>query len=399
MIFAILILILGLFLLGFAANYLIIASVRIANYFKISPLLIGLTVIAFGTSAPELFLSAMAALNGSGALSVGNVIGSNIFNLGFILGLSAIVAPIIIQKKIVYRDGIFLLIITGLIFAMLWDQHVAWREGVILLLSLVGYNSYLRIKKDPLMEEEVDSPKPKLKNLLYLFFGLIALAFIHTTTIDGQFIISIGYSLYSTIFLGILAFLFFIAVFKKDIPEFHDIGNGNLLNIIKLVASLGLLVMASEHVVNSAVYIAQVFGLSERAIGATIVAAGTSLPEMAATVAAIIKKNYDMGVGNVIGSDIFNILGIIGISSVIAPLNLTSKCIILTSCDTGFWQMLFRDNIFSVLILFLTLGVTFLFMRTGRRLSKREGIALFSFALLRMVFEINPNFFVKIFGG
>lgn len=399
MIFAILILILGLFLLGFAANYLIIASVRIANYFKISPLLIGLTVIAFGTSAPELFLSAMAALNWSWALSVWNVIGSNIFNLGFILGLSAIVAPIIIQKKIVYRDGIFLLIITGLIFAMLWDQHVAWREWVILLLSLVWYNSYLRIKKDPLMEEEVDSPKPKLKNLLYLFFWLIALAFIHTTTIDGQFIISIGYSLYSTIFLWILAFLFFIAVFKKDIPEFHDIGNWNLLNIIKLVASLGLLVMASEHVVNSAVYIAQVFGLSERAIWATIVAAGTSLPEMAATVAAIIKKNYDMWVGNVIGSDIFNILGIIGISSVIAPLNLTSKCIILTSCDTWFWQMLFRDNIFSVLILFLTLGVTFLFMRTGRRLSKREWIALFSFALLRMVFEINPNFFVKIFGG
>lgn len=399
MVLALLLLVLGLFLLGFAANYLITSSVRIAQLFKISPLLIWLTVIAFGTSAPELFLSAMAALNWSWALSVWNVIGSNIFNLGFILGLSAIVAPIIIQKKIVYRDGVFLLIITGAIFAMLWDQHVAWREWVILLLSLVWYNSYLRIKKDPLMEEEVDTTKPKLKNLLYLFFWLIALAFIHTTTIDSQFIISIGYSLYSTIFLWILAFLFFIAVFKKDIPEFHDIGNWNLLNIIKLVASLGLLVMASEHVVNSAVYIAQVFGLSERAIWATIVAAGTSLPEMAATVAAIIKKNYDMWVGNVIGSDIFNILGIIGISSIIAPLNLTSKCVVLTSCDIWFWQMLFRDNIFSVLILFLTLGVTFLFMRTGWKLSKREWFILLAFATLRMLFEINPSFFTTLFGG
>jgi cation:H+ antiporter len=184
-------------------------------------------------------------------------------------------------------------------------------------------------------------------------------------------------SLYSGIFLGILALLFLVAIFKKDIPEFHDIGNGTLMNIIKLIASLGILVMASEHVVSAAVYIAQTFGISERAIGATIVAAGTSLPEIAATVAAIIKKNYDMGVGNVIWSDIFNILWIIGISSVIAPLNLTSKCVILTQCDTWFWQLLFRDNIFSVLILFLTLGVTFLFMRTGRKLSKREGIAYF----------------------
>lgn len=254
------------------------------------------------------------------------------------------------------------------------------------------------IKKEAPTEEDVEPSKPKLKNLLYVFTGLLSLAIIHATTIDGKFVLSFGLSLYSSIFLGILALLFLLAYFKKDIPEFHSIWTWKLLNFIKLIASLWLLVMASEHVVSAAVYIAQVFGVSEWAIWATIVAAGTSLPEVAATVAAIIKKNYDMGVGNVIWSDIFNILWIIGISSVIAPLNLTSKCIIISQC-TSWWELLFRDNIFSVLILFLTLGVTFLFMRTGRKISKREWIALFSFALLRMIFEINPNFFTKLFGG
>lgn len=398
MILAVIVLVLGLVLLWFWANYLITSSVRIAKQFHVSSLLIGLTIIAIGTSAPELFLSWLAAIHGNGALSVGNVIGSNIFNLGFILGLSAIIMPIFIKKKIVYRDGLVLLLITVAVFAMLWDQHVAWREGVILLTGLVGYNGYLWLKKEAPTDEEVEMSKPKLKNLAYVALWLLILSLVHATIIDGNFVITFGISLYSGIFLWVLWLSFLVAIFKKDIPEFHNIGNWTLMNGIKLIASLGILVLASELVVNAAVYIAQTFGISEWAIGATIVAAGTSLPEVAATVAAILKKHYDMGVGNVIGSDIFNILGIIGISSVIAPLNLTTKCVIISECS-HWWQLLFRDNIFSVGMLFLTLGVTFLFMRTGRKLSKREGIVLFSFALLRMIFEINPAFFTKIIGG
>lgn len=396
MILAIILLVLGLFLLWFAANYLIISSVRIANYFKISPLLIGLTVIAFGTSAPELFLSAMAAINWSWALSVWNVIGSNIFNLGFILGLSAIIAPILIQKKLVYRDGFFLLIVTAAIFAMLWDQHVAWREWVVLLTWLIWYNSYLRTKKEALTEEVVDDSKPKIKNIAYILVWLISLSIIHSSVVDWGFNLSFDFSIYAAIFVWIILSLLWFAFYKKDIPDYNKSSNWVLLNLIKLIASLGLLVLASEHVVSAAVYIAQVFGVSEWAIWATIVAAGTSLPEMAATIAAIAKKRYDMWVWNVIGSDIFNILWIIWVSSVIAPLNLTSTCIIIEQCNQWFFQMLFRDNIFSVLILFVTLAITFLFMRTGRRLSKREWIFLFSFALLRMLFEINPNFFTNL---
>lgn len=398
MFFAIVFLLLWLLILWFAANYLINSSVRIAKYFNLSNLLIWLTIIAIWTSAPELFLSAMAAINWNWALSVGNVIWSNIFNLWFILWLSAIIAPILIQKKLVYRDGVFLVIITGIVLLMLWDQQVLWREGAILLSLLIGYNSYLRIKKEVNQEDELDNTKPKLKNLFYLFLLAVALSAIHPEVTNWLFTVSFGISWYSTIFFLVLISLFIISVYKKDIPEFHNISQWKLLNFIKLLASLWLLVISSERIVSAAIFIAQQFGISEWAIGATIVAAGTSLPEIAATVAAILKKKYDMWVGNVIWSDIFNILWIIGISSIIAPLNLTHKCIIVSQCDTWIRNLLFRDNIFSVGILFITMIITFLFMRTGWKLSKREWIFLFTIALIRMIFEINPNFFVRIFG-
>ncbi len=398
MIWAIILLILWLFLLGYSANFLVSSSVRIAQYLKVSALFIWLTIVAFGTSAPELFLSAMAAINWNWALSVWNVIGSNIFNLGFILGLSAIIAPIIINKKLVYRDGMFMLFITALIFFFLWDQHVAWREGTILISLLVGYVSYLWIKKEAPEEEDVNTDTPKFKNLIYLFVWVVVLSLISTSTVDWQFLFDINLSLYSWGFIVVLLWLFAFAYFKKDIPEFHKNWKAIILNIIKLVASLWLLVLASDHVVNAAVYIAQIFGVSEWAIGATIVAAGTSLPEVAATVTAIIKKRYDMWIWNVIWSDIFNILWVIWISSIITPLELTSTCLFVADCSTS-WGMLFRDNIFSILILFLTLGVTFIFMRTGWRLSRREWLALFLFALIRMIFEVNPNFFASLFGA
>ncbi len=230
-----------------------------------------------------------------------------------------------------------------------------------------------------------------------MFVSIVVLSIIWTQAINWDFEITLSTSLYSNIFLIFLVLFFIIALLKKDIPQFNKNSKWIRLTVLKLIASLWLLVLSSHHVVNAAVYIAQVFWLSERAIWATIVAAGTSLPEIAATVAAVIKKNYDMWVWNVIWSDIFNILWVIGISSIITPLELTSKCLFVAECSTWF-SMLLRDNIFSVLILFLTLWVTFIFMRTGWRLSKTEWAFLFAFALLRMIFEINPNFFVAFFG-
>ena len=398
MLLAIILLIIWLTLLWYSANHLINTSVRIAQYFKVSALLIGLTVLAMGTSAPELFLSWMAALNWSWSLSVWNVIGSNIFNLWFILWLSAIVAPILIKKKLVYRDWAFLVFITCLIFCMLWDQHVAWREGAILLALLVWYNTFLRIKKESNWEEVEDIEKPKLKNFYILFWISILLCFITWETIDKTLWLKVWIWLYWTIFLAVLLIWFLISLFLRRNKHSWENKLWMMLNCTKLLASLWILVLSSDLVVNAAVFIAQSFWVSEWAIWATIVAAGTSLPEVAATLAAIIKKKYDMWVGNVVWSDIFNILWIIGISSVITPLNLQPTCLLAQGCDANFWTMLFRDNIFSVWVLILTLVLTFIFMRTWWKLSKREWATLFTIAILRMAFEINPTFFMRLIG-
>ena len=399
MILAIILLILWLFFLWFSANHLINTSVRIAQYFKVSALLIGLTILAMGTSAPELFLSWMAALNWSWSLSVGNVIGSNIFNLWFILGLSAIVAPIFIQKKLVYRDWAFLVFITCLILCMLWDQHVTRWEWAILLTLLVCYNWYLRWKKESPEEWDITIEPPKVKNFAYLFGASVLLCLITVEDIDWVLVANYWISTYASIFLSVIVIGFLISTFLKRKKNSPENKLGMCLNFTKLISSLWVLVLASDLVVAAATYIAQQAWVSEWAIGATIVAAGTSLPEIAATLAAIIKKRYDMGVWNVIGSDIFNVLWIIWISSVITPLNLNPSCLLPEWCDINFFTMLFRDNIFSVVLLILTLIMTLALMRTNWKLSKWEGLFLFMFALLRMIFEIKPDFFIHMFGG
>jgi cation:H+ antiporter len=259
MLLAIILLIIWLTLLWYSANHLINTSVRIAQYFKVSALLIGLTVLAMGTSAPELFLSGMAAINWSWSLSVWNVIGSNIFNLWFILGLSAIVAPILIQKKLVYRDWVFLVFITCLIFWMLWDQHVAWREWATLLALLVWYNTFLRIKKESNWEEVEDIDKPKLKNFYILFWISILLCLITWENINWTFWLNVWIWLYWIIFLGVLLTWFLISLLLRRNKNSWENKLWMLLNCTKLIASLGILVLSSDLVVNAAVFIAQTF--------------------------------------------------------------------------------------------------------------------------------------------
>jgi cation:H+ antiporter len=306
----VLILIVSLTVLGFSANYLVNASIRIARRWHVSELFIGLTIVAMGTSAPEIAVSVAAALKGQGDLSVGNVIGSNIFNLGFILGLVAIMAAQKIDKKTVKRDMPILLVATLLILIFMLDLKIVPLEGAILLLVLVGY-------------------------LIVLFL-------------------------------------------KKDISENELTRKGNWRDYVIFLISLVVLVKSSDIAVAAAVNIAEYFKVSAWAIGATIVAAGTSLPEIATSVIATIKKKFGLSIGNVVGSDIFNTFGIIGISSLIKPITLEAKTYILGMAD----------SIFSVLILVLTIIMLMVFMRSGWRLSRREGAIIFTIAILRMVFEI-----------
>ena len=313
-----LVLVLALIVLGFAAHYMVSAAIRIALHLKVSEAFIGLTIVAAGTSAPEIAVSVLAAIDGGGALSVGNVIGSNIFNLGFILGIVAIVRPQKIAKKMVYRDGLVLFASTILILYMLWNQAIGRIEAVILLAALVAYNLYLWIKKDvPEHGEEEINQADKVK--------------------DGR---------------------------RKDFLIFF--------------VSLFILIKAADYVVDAAVAIATVYGISQWAIGATIVAAGTSLPEVATSLIATLRGKFALSIGNVVGSDIFNALGIIGVSAVIAPLTLVA----------GSEMYGLPDNVISMILLVATIMLVLFFMRTRWTLSRTEGFVLLVISVVRMGFEV-----------
>lgn len=308
----ILILIISLASLCFSASFLVNSSIKIARKWHVSEMFIGLTIVAMGTSAPEIAVSVFAAIKGQGDLSIGNVIGSNIFNLGFILGLVAIISPQLIPKKMVYRDGLVLLLATIMILVFMVDLKIVFYEGALLLTFLIFYLSTLWFKKDIPSDDDLDGDLGTWKD--YLIF----------------------------------------------------------------IISLAVLVKSSDFTVSAAVYIAEYFKVSAWAIGATIIAAGTSLPEVATSIIATLKKKFGLSVGNVIGSDIFNSFGIIGISSIITPIVLQSKNQIMG----------IADSIFSVLLLVLTLLMVLFFMRTNWKISRKEGVIIFLIAVLRMAFEV-----------
>lgn len=389
---AIIVLVIWLYLLVFSANHLINTSVRIAKHFNVSDLLIWLTILAIWTSAPELFLSWMAAVQWSWSLSIWNIIWSNIFNLGIILWVSAIAAPVLIQKKLVHRDWAFLLWVTALIFIMLRDQHVALREWITLLWLLVWYNAYLIIKKESPTDESIDVSVPKIKNFLYLFLWVALLAFINIDTTPGIFHIKLGMDLISEIFIAILLLMFVIITFRRKLPWVKDTSKDMLLNIAKLIASIWLLVMASDVIVDAAVFIAQTLWMSEWAIWATIIAAWTSLPELATTITAIIKKKYDMWVANLVWSNIFNTLWIIWVSASIRPIELTPLCL-LPQWNCEWFLHFFQDTSFSFMLLFLTMGLIVFFMRKDRKISRKEWRILLIISIFVLAFEASPTFF------
>lgn len=395
MVWAIVLLIVWLFLLWFSADKLVNSSVRIAKFFKLSPLFIWLTILAIWTSAPELFLSAMAAINHSWSLSIWNIIWSNIFNLWIILWISALAVPVLIPKKLVLRDWLFLLIITALIFWMLRSNFVPRRCGITLLALLVWYNGYLWIKKEAPTEEDTEEPAPKLINFVYLLVCIIALSVLNITVWSepATFDISFWIWTFNGIFCWILIVLFILSliVWKKKWSKWM------LLNIGKLIASLWLLVLSSDVVVDSAVYIAEIFWMSQRAIGATIIAAWTSLPELATTVTAMVKKKYDMGIGNLVGSNIFNTLGIVWISATITPITLTPVCL-LSSGNCTWRAHLMQDTSFSFMLLFFTMLLIVLLMRRGRKLNRLEWCILLVISILVLAFQASPSFFIGLLG-
>ena len=299
---------LSIIMLWKGADWLVDSAAEIAHSLKVSDLVIGLTVVAFGTSAPEFAVTISAAVTKQTDISIGNVIGSNIFNLGFILGGTAIIRPISTNEKMFNRDGLFLLIVTALIFFLFFglngwtsDDNYTRIEGLILFSLLIGYIVFLFIKKDP--PEEISPDKATIMSYVFFFIGLILIVF-----------------------------------------------GGHLM-------------------VTHASNIARFYGISDWVIAVTIVAAGTSAPEFATSIAAAIKGRHGIAIGNLIGSDLFNLLGVLGLAGIINPSVIT------------------QDIFDSVFILVLMVGLTLLLIRTKWKISRAEGALLVSINLIRWYFD------------
>ena len=260
----ILLLISGLILLIGGSNYLLKSAVELSVKLKLSKVVIGLTVVSFATSAPELLISISSALKGSADIAISNVIGSNIANIGLVLGSALFFTSIKIPKSNMFYDWTFLLIISFVFYFFLKDYTVNRVEGIIL-------------------------------------------------------------------FTGLILFLFLSVKIRKDDSN-DDISDevtlSNLNILVYTIVSSFVLYVGSELFVNSSIYFAKYFGVSERVIGLTLVAIGTSLPELVTTLVAIYKSELDISIGNIIGSNIFNILAVIGITSIITDLNILSDGIL-----------------------------------------------------------------------
>ena len=276
-------LIVGFVLLIKGADYFVDGASSIAKILKVSPLIIGLTIVAFGTSFPELAVSVTSAIKGQNALAVGNVVGSNIFNTLMVLGFSAIFMPVVVQKNLIQKDVPFNVLISFVLFVIAFD--VFFGSGLSGAVS--------------------DNESAKIQNILSRGDGIVLLAF---------FVIYMFYMIFSA--LG--SRREYEAQTEGDIKQM-GVAKSVLFTILGAVA----IVVGGDITVDSATAIALHWGMSETLVGLTIVAVGTSLPELVTSIVAAHKGECDLAVGNVVGSNIFNILLILGVSSVINPIEST----------------------------------------------------------------------------
>ncbi|WP_235935322.1 calcium/sodium antiporter [Candidatus Laterigemmans baculatus] len=263
---SILLLLVGIVILTIGAEVLVRGAASLALSAKISPLVVGLTVVAFGTSAPELVVSLQSTLRGQSDIALGNVLGSNIFNVLFILGLSALITPLVVSRQLVRFEVPLMVLLSGLLGLLALDGRIGRGDGILLFVALLVYTTWAVIKS----RREERSNNAELEVL---------------EAIEGK--------------------------------PVHGAGP-IVLQILLLLAGLTLLVLGSRLFSDSAVEIARRLGVSELVIGLTLVAAGTSLPEVATSVLAALRGQRDIAVGNVVGSNLFNIMGVLGISATAA---------------------------------------------------------------------------------
>ncbi|TXD39053.1 calcium/sodium antiporter [Lujinxingia vulgaris] len=327
----------GLVLVGFVvlmlgAEVLVRGASGLALAMGITPLVVGLTVVALGTSAPEIAVSVGAALGGTGDLALGNVIGSNIFNVLFILGLSAIITPLVVHNAIVRRDVPVMIAASALVWWMARDGVLVRMEAVALCGGLVAYIVALLL-------EARANPEP-------LDAALVEAAAEHAAS-EG-----------ST---------------SPEDPVGGATWKARLLQVAMIPAGVGLLVLGAGWLVDGAKTIALGLGVSELVVGLTLVAAGTSLPEVATSVLAGLRGQRDLAVGNVIGSNIFNLLAVLGAAGVVSPQGLS-----VAAASLAF------DLPLMVAVAVACLPIVF----TSKRVDRWEGVVFMAFYLAFVLYVV-----------
>lgn len=292
----------GLVLLVAAGEILVRGAAGLALKANISPMMVGLTVVSIGTSAPELFASVRAALEGNPGLAVGNVVGSNIANLALVLGITAMIRPIGVTKSLLKFDGPIMVFATLIFIAFAWNLELSSLEGIILVSLLIAFIGSLiyRSRKEKKEQDELESD-------------------------------------------------------VKDLVEYQSKGYPLLLGLI--VAGCIGLYFGSEWFIEGARNIASSMGVSDYIIGVTVVAFGTSVPELVASAIAALRNQADLSIGNLIGSNIFNIFSVVGITSIVSPLPVNKD---LMGLDI-WWMLGIAIIIFPI-------------MRSGFKVSRWQGL-------------------------
>ena len=308
----------GVGVLYFGAEWLVRGSARLAASLGVSPIVVGLTAVSMGTSAPELVISLVASLSGNPDLAVGNVMGSNLANVGLVLGISAILRPLHVSTKVVTREVAVMIFITLALLPLIWNSHIGRFEGVVLVTMLVFYLTFVLRKSKT---ESAGALNEYGKAATPESGGLSS----RTIARDSTFI---------------------------------------------LLGSTGL-VLGAFAIRQSAIALAEAMGISELVIGLTLVSIGTSLPELATCAVAALRHEADIAVGNILGSNIFNIAGVLGVTSIISPLNFSADVLRLEF-----------PAVMAITVLMVPI------VRHRLVIRRREGVALLSTYLILLAFVL-----------
>ena len=315
----------GLVLLVLGAEALVRGASRLASSLGVPPLVVGLTVVAYGTSTPEVAVSLQAALAGQADISLGNVVGSNIFNVLFILGLSAMIAPLVVSRKLVQIDVPLMVGVSALMLVMALDGRISRLDGAILAALVVVYTAFLVRQAK---EERAEAREA-------------------AAAADGG----------------------------NAVPAPGPTGRMWAVNLAYIAAGLGLLVQGSGWFVESSMAIARMMGVSELVIGLTIVAAGTSMPEVATSIIATVRGERDIAVGNVVGSNIYNILAVLGFAALLSP---SGVAVAPAALD------------FDIPVMLAVAGACLPIFFTGHLIARWEGWLFFGYYVAYTLFLVWP---------